>query len=279
MPLAAAVGTVVHDAAAACVAALRHGRALPSFDVLYAAAARRLNQMWVVSHRARDVYLDRPSRLAVPMLQEVLLGDSPHREALARTRAKLERVLRRLLGVDAVWREVAHATRKVPAALWEPQPMYRFMLEPEGVPIYAAPDLLYRVDGDDHAGRRTLVITDWKTGVADGVVDQVLTYALAVRIGMRLHAESDVFRGQVVALNATAEEDVTASFVIDEEDVRATVTRLQANIAAMRAFQRDATRNAPHPMEAFPQTRDTRRCRGCGFRPLCWPDMYRLPAR
>lgn len=44
-------------------------------------------------------------------------------------------------------------------------------------------------------------------------------------------------------------------------------------VGAIRAYLRDAARNAPLPAHAFPTTADRRACRFCPFRELCGPEL------
>lgn len=136
------------------------------------------------------------------------------------------------------------------------------------VRLFAAPDLLTR-------DSTQLVITDLKTGRGDGVVDQLLTYAVALEDGLVPNVvASTPIRGQVVALGDGA--DAMRQCGLDAADLVSARTRLVENINVLGAQQVDPALNPPHPMAAFRMRNDVRDCLRCGFRGLCHPQLYPL---
>lgn len=260
-PLAAALGSVVHDAATRCVRAVLAARRLPTLHELRREAGDALNAIWANSRTGRQAFLRRPSNLPTPMLQEILYGEQPTPEMLARARAKLDRTLGNLLACDQLWTDVAAAG---PSGVITVDRFYQFELAPGGLVVYAAPDLVLVAPG------MRPVIVDFKTSGADGVIDQILTYALAARDGLRLDV-SDGCVGQVVALDAAPGDRVNC-FPIFPEEIDAAAERIRANVARMHALLVDVPTNTPLPLDAYPQTANQRGCRGCTYRALCWPE-------
>ena len=181
-PLAMALGIAVHEAAARCTRALLGGGSLPTVDELYIDAAAYLNTRWRNGRDARQQFWRRPKD--APLFLESLSRVGPTPEAFVRARQKLQRVLESLVACDEVWDWVRSAD---PGDVLLVDPFYRFPLVESTtgalVPCYAAPDLLVR------PRRARWHVVDWKSGRADGVIDQVLTYALAAHRSYRSRPE------------------------------------------------------------------------------------------
>lgn len=214
-PLAAALGSAVHEATTTCVRALVAGQPLPSLDALRAQALQDLSERWHNSRRRLVDLWERPK--AAPVFLEALYGERPDAAARTRAREKLERVLTHLVACSELWYGVRGAA---PGDVRLVDPFHRFVLPdavlPEGVPVYAAPDLLVR---DTVSGAWRIV--DFKSGRSDGVVDQVLTYALAAERGRGLDVRSPAARGVVVALDAWPDDRLTVFSVTLEDLVAA----------------------------------------------------------
>jgi hypothetical protein len=266
-PLAAAFGSVVHEAAARCVRALRAGRRLPTLHDLRREAGAALNAMWTNSRSGRQRFLRRLSDLLTPMLQEMLYREGPSAEALRRAREKLNRTLANLVACEELWAQVA-ATDAVGVII--PERFLSFRLMPEGITVYAAPDLVLAQPGERP------VIVDFKTSAADGGIDQLLTYSVAARDAFGLNV-SDGCVGAVAALDASPEERVARCLIFPEE-IKEAADRIRRNVATMRGYLADQATNAPKPMEAFAQARDAKTCRGCAYRAVCWPEFHSIDA-
>ena len=268
-PLAAALGSAVHAAMTTCVQALVAGAPLPSVDVLRAPALGELAERWRNSQRRLTDFWTRPKQ--VPVFLEALYGEDPDAAARARVREKLERVLTHLVDCYEVWywvRTAAHGDVRLVA------PFSRFLLPddllPEGVPVYAAPDLLVR-DADSGAWH----VIDFKSGRDDGVIDQVLTYALAAERGLGLDVRTPAARGVVVALDARPEDRLTV-FPITPDDIAAAEVRLRDGITAARALLRDPVHHVPLEVDEVPGPRHPRTCLWCPYRALCHPQRHTL---
>jgi hypothetical protein len=199
------------------------------------------------------------------MVLEILYRDGPSADVLARARAKLDRTLYALVSCDDLWSEVKATT---PLGIIIPDLFNRFTLAPEGITVFAAPDLVLAQPGERP------VIVDFKSSGADGVVDQILTYGVAGRDGLGLDVGNGCV-GRVVALDARPEERV-GSFVVLPEEIDEAANRIRGNVERMRGLLADVASNAPKPMEDFAQARDPRTCRGCAYRALCWPERHSI---
>ena len=112
-------------------------------------------------------------------------------------------------------------------------------------------------------------IVDFKCGQADGVIDQILTYALVARDVVGLAVEPTCV-GVVVSL-AEHPDDGVAEFEITPDDLQDAEERLRHNIATARTRTFDGS-GALRPIEAFPMVQNMGQCRGCSFRGLCYPE-------
>ena len=272
----AALGTTVHRRAEECVRAGMQGRPMPTFAELRAAAARDLNTIYRNSRgRTADFWSD-PQRW--PVHEGSFYGEASWADDVARVATALDAALDALLSAVELWSIVAVAG---PAGVWLPGRWPSFRLEPGGLTVYAAADVIVR----PHPGAPAEV-WDFKTGGGDGAVDQILTYALGAREGLGAppgpapHAR---YLGRLVHLGAASTPDAYAPFAISDADLAGAATRVQASAAAMRSHLADASANRPSAIDAFPRTTQLWRCTHCPYRGLCEPDDHRVvepsPAR
>lgn len=204
------------------------------------------------------------------MLEEFWYRKPPTLETQAKVRERLDQALRALLECEHLWEEVRAAG---PGDVRIADPFGYFALEmPEShsdVRVYAAPDLVVRPDP-----RGPYIITDLKTGCADGVIDQLLMYAVALRHQVPRDEPFEVI-GQVIALRAPANERVLR-VRISADDIDAAVAQTRRNIRALQRLTVDSASNIPLPATDFPRASQPGACRYCRFRGVCWPDRYPL---
>jgi hypothetical protein len=129
---------------------------------------------------------------------------------------------------------------------------------PEGWPIYAGPDLVYRPDG------RRVVILDWKTGDDSDAELQIPLYALYCRTVLGFPFPDEEWVGRMVNLSTGND----TMFEITRLDVVSAAGRVQESVQVMQSLLADADRNTPRPMAEFPLVPSERR-NGCSFCPFC----------
>jgi len=262
VPLPAAVGIAVHDAATQCVEALCDGRPLPPFAALRARAAATLNARWRNSRTRRAAFLNAPTQ--VPVFLEALYGNGPSRAALDRAALTLDRALHGLLACETVW-DWVRAAAPDDVILMDP---FASMLiaSPAGeTTCFGSADLIVRPRAD-----AAWHIVDFKTGSADGVVDQIMTYALVARSVLALDIPAGCL-GVIVSLSETPSEAVDV-FTITPEDLTDANERLQQHVGELRALLADQDTGRPLGLDAFPMTAKTRQCAWCTYRGLCYPE-------
>ncbi|MDQ2666066.1 MAG: PD-(D/E)XK nuclease family protein [Gemmatimonadota bacterium] len=263
VPLSTAVGTAVHEAAGQCVEAIRKGSGIPSFDALRATAAASLNARWRNSRRNLGGFMREPKR--VPVFLEALYGDAPTRSDLLRANQVLDRALWGLVRCEIVWYWVRSA-EAADVIVMAPFTSVEIMTPQGKTTCYGAADLIVRP-----SPTAPWHIIDFKTGSADGVVDQILTYALVARDSLHLSVATGC-TGVVVALGEHP-DDAVSVFWVSEQDLAGASQRLQENIEEVRSLLANQQSGAPRPIEAFPQTLSPRACSWCAFRVLCHPDQ------
>lgn len=261
VPLAAAVGIAVHDAAATCVRALAAGNALPSFQALRVTAAQSLNARWRNSRTQLAAYLESPAR--VPVFLEALYGGQLTSSDLHRASQTLDRALLCLCQCETVWGWVRSAA-PADVIMMDPFTSMEVRDHHSVTLCYGAADLIVRPGPNE-----PWHIVDFKSGAADGVIDQILTYALIAREVLHLQVDPGCV-GAVVSLGEEPSECV-ATFPIDGVDLRDAEERLRDNIEALRGFLADPTTGAPLEMAEFPMTASPRLCSWCAYRALCHP--------
>jgi hypothetical protein len=262
VPLSAAIGTAVHEAANQCVDAIRKGLGIPSFDALRATAAASLDARWRNSRRNLGGFMRQPAR--VPVFLEALYGDAPTRADLFRATQVLDRALWGLVRCEIVWDWVRSAVA-ADVIVMDPFTSIEVATPQGSTTCYGAADLIVRP-----APSAPWHIIDFKTGSADGVVDQILTYALVVRDSQHLSVANGC-TGVVVALGEHPDNAVS-TFWVSERDLADASQRLRHNIEQVRSLLTDQLSGAPRPIDAFPQTLNERACSWCAFRVLCHPD-------
>ncbi len=268
-PLAAAVGTAVHAAATTCVRALLAGEKLPTFDVLRSKAAESLNTLWKHSRRRRSAFLRTPGR--VPLFLESLYGDGPTRSQLHRAAQTLDRALFTLVQSTSIWEWVSGAHHG-DVRLMDPFSSMQLTDAHGPITCYGAADLIVRPEpsGPWH-------IVDFKTGTSDGVVDQILTYAVIAKSALGLSYDQGC-NGVIASLGEHPDQAI-AAFAIDPADLDDTLERIHSAVGAARALQAAPTSNEPLPIESFAKTENPRNCGWCSFRGLCQPDVSPLIAQ
>jgi hypothetical protein len=268
VPLAAAVGTEVHAAASACVRALLAGETMPAFDVLRAKAAAALNALWKNSRTRLPAFLQAPKH--APLYLESLYGGGPTRAQLHHAAQTLDRALLALIQSHEVWEWVREAARG-DVILMDPFTSMKLNDAVGPVICYGAADLIVRPgnSGPWH-------IVDFKTGTSDGVVDQILTYAVISDSVLKLAFDQGC-RGVIVALGERPGQAV-GSFSIEPSELVDAVGRIQGGIAASRALLAKPATNKPLPIEAFAKTSNPANCKWCSYRGLCQPEHTPLVA-
>jgi hypothetical protein len=93
-------------------------------------------------------------------------------------------------------------------------------------------------------------VVDFKTGTADGVIDQILTYAVIARETLGVAVGDGCF-GVIVSLGENPKECV-ARFEISEDDLGDAERRIQENISRARRLLADQVTGAPRELAAFP---------------------------
>jgi hypothetical protein len=261
--VAAAVGTAVHQAATACVEALRARAPMPTFESLRATAGESLNAIWRNSRARREEFLRSPKR--VPLFLDALYGEGPTPSQLHRAAQTLDRALLALVACDEVW-DLVRAAHPEDVLLMEPFAAMRVATSDGPVTCYGAADLIVRPSKDE-----PWRIIDFKSGSADGVIDQILTYALVAQELLKLYMVPRSV-GIIVAL-AEAPGERVAMFDITPDDLRDAEERLHREIGKSRALLANPATNEPRAMDAFPMTSDARVCGSCAFRVLCHPEQ------
>ncbi|MBA3670397.1 MAG: PD-(D/E)XK nuclease family protein [Gemmatimonadaceae bacterium] len=266
--LSAAVGTAVHEAATTCVMALREGRGLPSFEVLRSPAAASLNARWRNSRTRRAEFLRAPKR--VPVFLEALYGDGPTKQQLHRAGMVLDRSILALLRCEEIWEWVRSAA---PADVILMEPFAAFIRQTHSGPVrcYGAADLIVRP-----AANESWHIIDFKSGATDGVVDQLMTYAIISRDVLGL----DLAKGCIGVTASLAEEPghVVTTVGISLDDLIDAEIRLEREIEIAQRYIADASTGQPRPIDGFPMTTDAKACGYCAFRALCHPNTMAASA-
>jgi hypothetical protein len=262
-PLLAAVGSAVHEVASECVRAIRAGNPIPSFDVLRAAAAATLNGRWANSrYRLREFYA---SPKKVPVYLESLYGAGPRPSEIHRAVQTLDRAILALGKCTELWEWVAAADPS-DVILMDRFTSITLRRGDMEVTCYGAADLIVRPRTDS-----LWRIIDFKSGRADGVVDQILTYALLAQrtYGIVL---APACLGVVVSL-AEQPSEAIATFRVDEVDLDEAQARLVSNVDNALRFVANAATGEPLPMEAFPQASKEETCLRCTYRAVCRPEL------
>jgi predicted RecB family nuclease len=197
------------------------------------------------------------------MLAEFFYAEGPGPTVIDRTRASLESTLRALLACEDLWTRVAGAS---PEDVYLLDPFWSFRLARTDTRVYASPDLVVRARGET-----MWEVIDFKVGRTDGVIDQLLTYGVALRRGVELDVMEGLI-GRVVSLgDVPHERELRAHLApVDLDDAE---ERIAASIAEMRGNTADARRNLPRPPDVFRGVADPSACRTCQFRGQCYPAL------
>jgi hypothetical protein len=252
MTLSMALGAAIHRRARDCARAVRTGEPLPTYEDLLAPTRDDLNRIHRLSLHP-NAFLQDPARH--PMLREVWYGSGIRGADVEWVGGRMRRCLRSLLA-SPVWEDVRQADPKDILVIDSP---CQFILG--GVPLYAAPDLLYR--------RRSgvWVIVDWKTGREQDASAQLGVYAAYLEHGVGITVEPGRVLGRVCYLDSGEEYEE----VLTRADLDAAEASMQTSVSWMRGFLVDPEQNAPRDIDAFTCTSQSSRCLGCNFQELCLP--------
>ncbi|HEX8360458.1 MAG TPA: PD-(D/E)XK nuclease family protein [Longimicrobium sp.] len=254
------LGTALHACARTCVLVVRRGERRPGFDALLAVVSNELNRAVLGSHR-RGAFLRDPKRN--PMLRDAWYTGRTDSAAVVEAALKARRCVRSLCE-SSVWAELEACRPEWIAAADTPEAFIH-----EGWPVFAGPDLVYRVAG------RQVIILDWKTGDDSEADLQIPTYALYCRKVLGLPFRDGEWFGRVVNLSTGADE----TREITRLDLLRAAERIRASVGAMHSLLTDPEGNVPGPREAFPLAPEGRRqaCRFCAFFGLCEEELADAP--
>jgi hypothetical protein len=263
------VGIEVHERAREVVRAIRNRTPVPTREVLYARSWDALGRLREADLRA---FLRDPKRH--PVLVGVYYGAEGDWDAAVRSAAaRLDACIGALLD-SHVLTEIARCD---PREILLPEPFDRvaFAVDGSRVPLWAAPDLVHwrtAAPGE----RRTLEITDWKTGRPDGAEAQLAAYAVFLRARWGIAFAEGRFAGRAVCLSDGGVEDRR---VLTRTDLVSAAARIADGVRTMRRFLASPEGAAPLPPGAFPMLPDDDpRCARCAFRQLCDADRASGPA-
>ena len=252
------VGVEVHRRAAEIVDAIAHCEDWPSKEDAVARTRAALNALWAGSRR-KDAFVRSPKNNL--MLLDSWYGRPISQKRIDRTRDRMYRCLDTLYEWPG-WTEVE---RTFPVAFEATDPV-----DYGGIPLYAAPDLVYQVPGEPWT------IVDWKTGSTQGAEEQIGIYALyLLELGFQDFDGHAI--GRVVALDDGEEE----TFEITPDSIRrarrfvdGSIRRLKDHLVGL-----DTEANEPAPKEQFRARPDEKKCRHCPFLELCEnePDLVDGP--
>jgi PD-(D/E)XK nuclease superfamily len=270
----AALGISLHARAAECIAACRSHVSMPPAQELRRRSARELNAVYTASRRRLVEFTRAPKRW--PVLDAAYYGEAFDGDDLESAVARLDSALDRLSDC-ALWPAIRSAD---PSDVIVVDPFHSFVLPGSnsgGAPpttVYAAPDLVLR-----RTATAPAELWDFKSGASGGgAVDQLLVYALAARLSLRLPPVDGGYVGGVIHLGAPSGAPDDA-FAISLDDLEAATQRVAKSVETMRTPLIDATANVPGPIEAFPRTDRRFRCPRCPYRGLCEPEEYASASR
>ncbi len=284
-------GGALHERAVNIAQAIRANEPLPTLVQLRQRNSARLNNAWVSSRDRAAEWRRYPYQFL--MLREHYYGPLPTPEHLARTRAQLERGVVTLRHLP-LWGEVG-ACDPDDILIIDKRQSY-VLPDPEGnepVLVWAAPDLVFRVDS---AGRWQVV--DYKLGaVARGAalaraIEQVTSYCVLLRHGAHVLDATESCTGRIIYLGDGTELpfDIRPSDIDEAEQRirdRARVlhnARTDAASAATGTCVQMAFNGVPESLSCAAVEQARRRspgyaitahaahCTGCVFRELCERD-------
>ena len=240
------MGAAIHSAAAFAIQSARSGEKVPSYDDLYTRVRTALNQAYVES-KDRAEWERWPNRRK--MFHESYYDTGLSEKAIEQSRERIQSCLTNLV-------ESRSFREAIAAPYVDVKEVESFgSFDIEGTPVYAEPDLVYRL-GDD-----TWTVTDWKSGRQENPDrEQMAVYALYVvdRHGVRA---ADIQARIEWLGTGTAEE---LSFSQDELD--ASRDGVLDSVSAMQKYLIDPDANRPRERSAFPLRDDTSQChRYCKF--------------
>lgn len=263
----AALGSAVHRCATRCIVRCATGRPLPSYASLHRRVVGELNALYCASRDHLRDFWHAPAQW--PMLASHFYGDAGRPTEIEQTRHRLDAAVQALLGAEELWALVSAAG---PHNIWIPPRFFSFSHSSLGLQIFAAPDVVVRPTRAEPTE-----IWDFKVGSADGVIDQVLVYALALREATPFSPFTDAatrYRGRVVHLHPAATSDSRVPFTISDADLASAEDRIRVSAAAMQSGLRDVAQNIPGDVTTFLETPHCLRCTTCQFRGLCKPEQF-----
>ncbi len=252
--LDASIGTAIHRRAYELTTLAQEGQELPSADALREQTRSELGKLYRAD---RETFLRAPKN--EPMLRTFYYGDGPSEKVLERVRTKLENCLPHLRNRDLWGRirdwEIGVAYASNPDQFTDP------VVEVDGVPVYADPDLLLRESNGD-----VFTVLDWKTGVPrERDQRQIAVYGLAVRERF----DPEVIKGRLVYLLDGSGREVE----LRPAHIRRAEEWIRAGIEEMRGFVADPEVNRPRPKDDFPLTQDRRACGRCPYFEMCEEEL------
>jgi CRISPR/Cas system-associated exonuclease Cas4 (RecB family) len=251
------IGQVVHQRALELAGAIRDEQPWPAVEEVIQRSRDAMNRVNAAS-ADRAAFLRSPKHH--PMFTERYLDLLLSSEKLARYAARLRECVTNLYDWPG-WADVAACGRRDILTFSS-----MAAVEFEGHPLYAAPDLVYRLPNSEWT------VVDYKTSRAltDPDRAQIAVYYLYLILSGVI-ARDDVIYGRLVNLVAPENE----VFRLTARDLEAAERRIRESTWKMRGLlvEMDATRNVALPIEHFPLTPVRERCRWCKFQAICGAEI------
>lgn len=249
------VGDIIHQLAMMAIHDLREDRGLQTAQFYTELGRQKLNEGYLTAKK-RVNWERSPSKNK--MLHEFYYSTGPSPELIDTIKKKLFDCIKYLLTSKTFSR-----LQSGQCEIFLVDVLANFQLH--NTKLYAAPDLLYREQGQ-------IVLVDWKTGsTADEYKQQIMTYALYTQDFFKTQKFEIKWpiKGRLqYLLNGTLDE-----FDIFPEDLEKESLRIAHSIQSMREFLVEPEANQPESMKQFKLTEKTWLCKNCSFFELCEPEL------
>jgi hypothetical protein len=243
------VGDVLHQVIHTLITNYR-GKPLPPLANIEKHVRDKLNQAYRYSQN-QQLWHQKPKD--VPLLRELVYGETPEASAISDITARLQACLEHLYQSTS-FQDIMQGKH---IHLYESEQFHSFRLN--DIKVFVVMDVLY-----ENEARDIWTITDWKTGKeTEEDRNQLALYA------MYLHDTYHIPHNKIEIRNEYLATGCSRTHAVEVEDLDQVHDMMLLSVGQMLQYVEDVERNKPIDLSLFEKQEHPQKCASCNFLKIC----------